>query len=75
LDISIEDALAQLPLDDDIVGAILRKQGIGGEALECVLGYERWDTGAITFGNIEQADIGNAYIESIAWATKVMSNV
>ncbi len=75
LDISIDDALAQLPLGDDIIEAILHHRGLGGEALRCVLGYERWDTGSIAFRQANQADIGNAYIESIAWATKVMSNV
>ncbi len=75
LDISIENAIAQLPVGQDIVDAILHYKGLGGEALKCVLGYERWDTGAITFGSIDQSEIGNAYIESIAWATKVISNV
>jgi EAL and modified HD-GYP domain-containing signal transduction protein len=75
LDISIEEALEQLPLGEDIVSAILEEKGLGGEALSCVLGYERWETGAITFANVDQAKIGEAYIESINWATKVMSNV
>ncbi|MGB4498179.1 MAG: HDOD domain-containing protein [Methylococcaceae bacterium] len=75
LDISISEALAQLPLGDDITIAILEHKGLGGEALRCVLGYERWDTGSIAFGNIDQTEIGNSYIESIAWATKVISNV
>ncbi|MDD2864916.1 MAG: HDOD domain-containing protein [Methylococcales bacterium] len=75
LDISIEEALEQLPLEEDISGAILERKGLGGEALNCVLGYERWETGAITFGNVDQAKIGEAYIESINWATKVMSHV
>ncbi len=75
LDISIEEALEQLPLGDDITQAILEFKGLGGEALSCVLGYERWETGAISFGNVDQAKIGEVYIESINWATKVMSNV
>jgi EAL and modified HD-GYP domain-containing signal transduction protein len=75
LDISLEEALEQLPLGEDIIGAILEGKGLGGEALSCVLGYERWETGAITFGNVDQAKIGEAYIESINWANKVMSNV
>lgn len=75
LDISIEEALEQLPLGDEITQAILEFKGLGGEALSCVLGYERWETGAITFGNVDQAKIGETYIESINWATKVMSNV
>lgn len=75
LDISIEEALEQLPLGEDISSAILEFNGLGGEALSCVLGYERWETGAITFGNVDQAKIGEAYIESINWATKVMNHV
>jgi EAL and modified HD-GYP domain-containing signal transduction protein len=75
LDISLEEALQNLPLGDDIVEAILKHIGIGGEALRCVLGYERWDEGAITFGNVDQKIIGEIYIESINWTTKVMSNV
>lgn len=75
LDISLEDALGNLPLDDNTIEAILHHKGIGGEALHCVLGYERWDTDAITFGDVDEAKIGNAYIESIAWATKVIGNI
>lgn len=75
LDISLAEALEQLPLGDDISQAILNHTGIGGEALSCVLGYERWEMGAITFANVNQTQIGEAYIESINWATKVMSNV
>jgi EAL and modified HD-GYP domain-containing signal transduction protein len=75
LDISIEEALEQLPLGEDISSAILEFNGLGGEALSCVLGYERWETGAITFSHIDQAKIGEAYIESINWATKVMNHV
>jgi EAL and modified HD-GYP domain-containing signal transduction protein len=75
LDISLEEALEQLPLGDDIIDAILHHKGLGGEALNCVLSYEHWDTGSIAFGNVDQVKIGHAYMESINWATKVMSNV
>ena len=75
LDISLEDSLEQLPLGDDIIEAILHHKGLGGEALHCVLSYEHWDTGSIAFGNVDQVKIGQAYMESINWATKVMSHV
>jgi EAL and modified HD-GYP domain-containing signal transduction protein len=75
LDISLEDALEQLPLGDDIIDAILHHKGLGGEALNCVLSYEHWDTGSISFSNVDQAKIGEVYMESINWATKVMGNV
>jgi EAL and modified HD-GYP domain-containing signal transduction protein len=74
LDVSIEEALEQLPLGDEIIEAILHGKGLGGEALTCVMGYERWDTGAISFSNVDQMTIGSAYIESINWATHVMSS-
>ncbi len=74
LDISLDEALEQLPLGDDVTEAILKHNGIGGEALNCVLSYEHWETGAITFSNVDQKIIGEIYIESINWATKVISN-
>ena len=75
LDISLDDALEQLPLGDDIIGAILHHKGLGGEALNCVLSYEHWNTDSISFGNVNQAKIGEIYMESINWATKVMGHV
>ncbi|MEI7839416.1 MAG: HDOD domain-containing protein [Methylococcaceae bacterium] len=75
LDITLKDALDQLPLDDDIIEAILEHNGLGGEALGCVLSYEHWNTGEITFNKVDQSTIGDVYIESINWANKVMSHM
>ncbi len=75
LDITLKDALDQLPLNDDIIEAILEHNGLGGEALGCVLSYEHWNTGEITFNKVDQSTIGDVYIESINWANKVMSHM
>ncbi|MGZ5051179.1 MAG: EAL and HDOD domain-containing protein [Methylobacter sp.] len=75
LDMPLNEALAQLPLADDIVEAILHKQGLGGEALSCVISYEHWDISSIAFRNIDQALIGDIYIQSINWAKDVMGNI
>ena len=75
LDMSLDEALSQLPLADDIVSAILHKKGLGGEALKCVICYERWDILSISFKGIDQSIIGDAYIRSINWAKDVMANV
>jgi EAL and modified HD-GYP domain-containing signal transduction protein len=75
LDMSLEEALNQLPLADDIVAAILHKKGLGGEALKCVISYEHWDISAISFKDIDQAIIGDTYILSINWAKDVMGNI
>ncbi len=75
LDMPLNEALGQLPLADDIVSAILDKNGLGGEALKCVISYEHWDISSISFRDIEQAVIGDAYIHSINWAKDVMGNI
>jgi EAL and modified HD-GYP domain-containing signal transduction protein len=75
LDMPLEEALSQLPLSDDIVSAILHKQGLGGEALSCVISYEQWDISSISFRDIDQSVIGDTYIHSINWAKDVMGNI
>jgi EAL and modified HD-GYP domain-containing signal transduction protein len=75
LDIPLDEALSQLPLADDIVSAILHKEGLGGEALNCVISYERWDISSISFRNVDQSIIGEAYIKSINWAKDIMGTI
>lgn len=75
LDMPLNEALSQLPLADDIVSAILDKEGLGGDALRCVISYEHWDISSISFRDIDQSIIGDAYIHSINWAKDVMGNI
>jgi c-di-GMP phosphodiesterase len=75
LDLPLEEALQQLPLADDIVSAILNKQGLAGEALECVINYEHWNLSGMYYKNLDQKLISEAYFESITWAKDVLSNL
>ncbi|MEY3881068.1 MAG: hypothetical protein RIQ94_1864 [Pseudomonadota bacterium] len=75
LDIPLDEALSQLPLADDIVCAILHKQGQGGAALKCVISYEQWEISLIAFNDIDQSLIGDAYIKSINWAKDIIGNL
>ncbi len=75
LDMPLDEVLNQLPLTNDIVSAILDKKGLGGEALKCVISYEHWDISSISFKDLDQSTIGDAYIHSINWAKDVMSNI
>ncbi|MFA6052112.1 MAG: HDOD domain-containing protein [Methylobacter sp.] len=75
LDMPLDEALNQLPLADDIVSAILHKSGLGGEALLCVISYEHWDISSISFKDIDQAIIGDTYIQTINWAKDVLGNM
>ncbi len=75
LDMALEDALTQLPLSNDIISAILKRDGLGGEALNCVMGYESWSVEEIHFRDLSKKTIGDIYLESINWAKKVLDNV
>jgi EAL and modified HD-GYP domain-containing signal transduction protein len=75
LDITLEEALKQLPLSSDIVASILNNEGLPGEALQCVINYEQWDVSAITFRELNQKQIGEAYIESINWAKDILNAI
>lgn len=75
LDIPLEEALSQLPLAPDIPRAILQKEGLAGEALQCVINYEYWDTTALSFSNLDQKEIGDVYLQSINWANDVLGHL
>jgi c-di-GMP phosphodiesterase len=75
LDIPLDEALQQLPLANDVKSAILEKQGLPGEALECVINYERWDLSHMYFKNLDQKLISEAYYTSITWAKDVLNNL
>jgi c-di-GMP phosphodiesterase len=75
LDLPLEEALQQLPLADDIVAAILNKEGAAGEALACTLNYEQWNLQGMQFKGLEQSLISEAYFKSIKWATDVLNNL
>jgi EAL and modified HD-GYP domain-containing signal transduction protein len=73
LDIPLEEALQQLPLANEIKSAILHKQGLTGEALECVMNYEMWNISGMNFRNVDPEIISEAYYKSIAWAKDVLN--
>ena len=75
LDIPLEEALSQLPLAPDIPRAILQKEGLAGEALQCVINYEYWDITALSFSNLDQKEIGDIYLQSINWAKDVLGHL
>ncbi|MDQ1363065.1 MAG: hypothetical protein QG652_925 [Pseudomonadota bacterium] len=79
LDIMMERELAEiiapLPLSEDVVSALLARQGIKGEAIQCVLAYEVADFANATFRNLSADDIYVAQIEAITWANMVTESL
>jgi len=75
LDLPIDEALQQLSLTNEIKAAILNKQGLPGEALDCVINYENWNLPGMYFRNLDQKLISEAYFKSITWAKEVLNHL
>jgi EAL and modified HD-GYP domain-containing signal transduction protein len=71
MDQPMEDVLNALPLSQEINDALLRREGNLGVVLQCVLDYERGNWDAVQHIGLQQAEITQAYLEAIAWATQV----
>ncbi len=71
LDRSMEDILADLPLDTDIKAALMRQKGIFRDVLDLVLTYERadWVEAARLAENLNlgEGKIVSHYIEAVHW--------
>ena len=79
LDILMERDIAEviepLPLSQDVVDALLNKQGVMGEALKCVLAYELSDFDNAKFQNLEANDLFVANVEAVSWANMVIETL
>jgi EAL and modified HD-GYP domain-containing signal transduction protein len=75
LDCPMEQALAELPLSDDIKGALIHRSGSIGQALRCTIAYERADWDDVQFYGLSPAPIREKYMESIAWARQLTSGL
>ncbi|MBA3581840.1 MAG: HDOD domain-containing protein [Gammaproteobacteria bacterium] len=70
----LERLLTQLPLNDAIKQAILQHEGSMGEALCCVLAYEKSDWDGLHFAGLAPGDIMVANMEAFEW-TQGMTNM
>ncbi|MCD2453047.1 HDOD domain-containing protein [Methylicorpusculum oleiharenae] len=75
MDIPIEEALAQLPLNREVSQAILNHEGFGGEVLLYVKSYEQGLPHLHTFQNLEAHIINSAFLDSITWAQSTLDNL
>ena len=76
LDILMERDIASiiepLPLSEEVVSALLNREGTLGEALKCTLAYEVSDFDNANFQNLDENDFFVANVEAISWANMVM---
>jgi EAL and modified HD-GYP domain-containing signal transduction protein len=60
--------LEELPLSKPIEAALTREQGDLGSALHCVRAYERGRWKDVSFHNLPQPMIREAYVDAVFWA-------
>ena len=68
MDQPLRELLRMLPLVDEIKDAISNRDGLMGEAIKCVEAYERCEWNKISCGNLDESEIREAYLSSVAWA-------
>lgn len=71
----LEEILTQLPLSDEVMRALLDREGILGEALNCAIQYECWNLEKARFADLDMRTIGQAFVESVAWANEVVNSI
>ncbi len=73
LDIPIEEALAQLPMAEEVEQAILYKKGVAGDILAYVVFYEQWELSSDdTKQRVKPTNIREIYLKSISWSREVL---
>ena len=75
MDRSLEELITPLPLADNIVAALLNREGDLGEALNCTLAQETADWVNIRFANLTTTELTDVNIEAINWADGVLNSL
>lgn len=75
MDKSLEDLISPLPLADNVVAALLNREGELGEAINCTLAQEEGDWMNIRFADLSTEDLSDINIEAINWAEDVLNSI
>lgn len=68
MDLPMQEVLAQLPFTDDIVAALLRREGPIGSALRCALAYERGAWEEADFPAVAPGRCTELHLAALEWA-------
>jgi EAL and modified HD-GYP domain-containing signal transduction protein len=75
LGVELHEVIDDLPLSGEVIRALVDREGELGEALRCTIEYECWHVDALRFRDLSLADIGQAYIDSVAWANEIAQDL
>jgi len=75
MDRSLEELITPLPLADNVVAALLNREGELGEAINCTLAQEEGDWLNIRFANLSGDNLSGINIQAINWAEDVLNSI
>lgn len=75
LDCDMQQLLTDLPLAQEILDALLKREGVLGTILEGMLAYERGEWEQCAAQTVEPGIVNSVYWESVDWANGVMEAV
>jgi EAL and modified HD-GYP domain-containing signal transduction protein len=72
LDCALDEALADLPIDEEVAAALLRGEGNLGDLLGRVIAYERGDFAEATRPPLDPPTLTRAYLQAIEWSSALL---
>lgn len=72
MDRPIEDLVRELPLSDDVLAALLRREGAIGRSINCVVAQEQCKLEQVSYPGLDEFQVQECYLDAIAWATDVL---
>jgi EAL and modified HD-GYP domain-containing signal transduction protein len=74
LDQPLDVLLAELPLSEDTNKALLKQEGILGQALRCAMAMEHNDFSRIEFEELGVNELSELYLQAVSWANETSNN-
>ncbi len=74
-DCELPEVLQSLPLSLDVRNALLDREGLLGEILECVIAFEQGEWKAVESAPVDLGVVQHAYLEAIQWSSQILSSM
>ncbi len=71
----IEDLLVELPLSEELKSALVNRDGVYGQALNCVVAMETNSFCNIEFMELELVELSEIYLSAILWADQQVQSI
>lgn len=73
--VELAEALKDLPLSEEVLAALLRREGNLGAGLTCANQFELWQLDDAKFQNLAIGEIGQAYMSGVVWANDIIAEL